>query len=171
MSEETTPNQNPPEEVASVSQESEEASAAAPKDVAAKTTAAPKKEKAPAVENKPFVEFMQQDCLPALKSAFSKQGIEDIELSLEKKKIPIAGFNAAEECWQAIGRWQGGKRQFNLYFPKADINGPKAFSCSDSGAQPSTLEPFLIDERKITLDLLVFGVIQRLNAQKWLARN
>lgn len=173
MSEETTSNQNPPEEVASVSQESEEASAAAPKNAAAKTTAEkpPKKEKAPAVENKPFVDFMQQDCLPALKSAFSKQGIEDIELSLEKKKIPIAGFNAAEECWQAIGRWQGGKRQFNLYFPKADINGPKAFSCSDSGAQPSTLEPFLIDERKITLDLLVFGVIQRLNAQKWLARN
>ncbi|MGB3208973.1 MAG: DUF2996 domain-containing protein, partial [Crinalium sp.] len=37
--------------------------------------------------------------------------------------------------------------------------------------KPSTLEPFLIDERKVTLDLMVFGVIQRLNAQKWLVRN
>ncbi|MDE5116328.1 MAG: DUF2996 domain-containing protein, partial [Trichodesmium sp. St2_bin2_1] len=36
---------------------------------------------------------------------------------------------------------------------------------------PATLEPFLIDERKITLNLLVFGVIQRLNAQKWLSLN
>lgn len=156
--------------------------AAAPKGAAAKKAAKPaaegaaaekppKKEKAPAVEDKPFADFMQQDYLPALKSAFSKQGIEDLELSLEKQKIPVAGFGSAEECWQAIGRWQGGKRQFNLYFPKADINGPRAFSCADSGAKPSTIEPFLIDERKITLDLLVFGVIQRLNAQKWLARN
>ena len=36
---------------------------------------------------------------------------------------------------------------------------------------PATIEPFLLDERKITLDLLVFGVIQRLNAQKWLGGN
>jgi len=27
------------------------------------------------------------------------------------------------------------------------------------------------DERKVTLDLMVFYVIQRLNAQKWLAWN
>jgi len=33
------------------------------------------------------------------------------------------------------------------------------------------LEPFLIDERKVTLDLMVFGVMQRLNGQKWLERN
>jgi len=37
--------------------------------------------------------------------------------------------------------------------------------------KPSTLEPFLIDERKVTLDLMVFGVMQRLNGQKWLERN
>lgn len=204
MSEETTPNQNPPEtppnptageaRTPSVSKEhapstSEpeatdipSANAPDPKAAAAKKAAKPaaegaaaekppKKEKAPAVEDKPFADFMQQDYLPALKSAFSKQGIEDLELSLQKQKIPVAGFGSAEECWQAIGRWQGGKRQFNLYFPKADINGPRAFSCADSGAKPSTIEPFLIDERKITIDLLVFGVIQRLNAQKWLARN
>jgi len=37
--------------------------------------------------------------------------------------------------------------------------------------QGDRLEPFLIDERKAPLDLLVFGVIQRLNAQKWLQAN
>lgn len=132
---------------------------------------APKKEKAPAVEDKPFADFMQQDCLPALKTALNKQGIQDVELSLEKQKLPISGLGSTEECWQVIGRWKGGKRQFNVYFPKADIQGPRAFSCADSGAKPSTIEPFLIDERKITLDLLVFGIVQRLNAQKWLALN
>jgi Protein of unknown function (DUF2996) len=28
-----------------------------------------------------------------------------------------------------------------------------------------------VDERKMTLDLLVFGVIQRINAQKWFGNN
>lgn len=150
--------------------------AAAKKAAAAKPAdgeAAPakaKKEKAPALEDKPFEEFIQQDYLPALKNALAKQGLDDALVSLEKQKIPVAGMSA-EDCWQVIGRWQNGKRQFNLYFPKADINGPRGFSCSDSASKPSTVEPFLIDERKITLDLMVFGVVQRLNAQKWLALN
>lgn len=133
--------------------------------------AAAKKEKAPALEDKPFAEFISQDYLPALKNALAKQGVEDVDLSLQQQKIPVAGFQSDEACWQVIGRWSGGKRQFNVYFPKADINGPRGFSCADSGSKPSTVEPFLIDERKITLDLLVFGVVQRLNAQKWLALN
>ena len=46
------------------------------------------------------------------------------------------------------------------------------FICSaDKFTLISTIEPFLGDERKINLDLLVFGVVQRLNAQKWLTRN
>ncbi|MBD2041475.1 DUF2996 domain-containing protein [Microcoleus sp. FACHB-672] len=132
---------------------------------------AAKKEKAPGVEDKPFADFMHQDCLPALKTALNKQGISDVDISLEKQKYPGSGLGSTEECWQVIGRWKGGKRQFNVYFPKADIQGPRAFSCADSGAKASTIEPFLIDERKVTLDLLVFGVVQRLNAQKWLALN
>jgi hypothetical protein len=64
-----------------------------------------------------------------------------------------------------------GRRQFNIYFPAEDIKGPRAFSCFEGSSQPSTLEPFLIDERKIDLDLLVFYVVQRLNGQKWLGPN
>jgi len=130
-----------------------------------------KKAKPPKVEDKPFADFMHQDYLPALKSALIDQGVEDIEVMLEKQKFPMSGLGSNSECWQVIGRWNQSKRQFNIYFPKADISGPRAFSCSDVGAKPSTLEPFLIDERKITLDLMVFGVIQRLNGQKWLAPN
>ncbi|CEJ42449.1 DUF2996 domain-containing protein [Umezakia ovalisporum] len=131
---------------------------------------AAKKEKPPAVEDKPFVEFMQQDYLPSLQTAIAQQGVPDLQLSFAKQKVPIVGFHSAEECWQVIGSWQNGQRQFNLYFPDENITGRKGFSCNE-GRKPSTLESFLIDERKITLDLLVFGLVQRLNSQKWLGRN
>ncbi|WP_414565826.1 MULTISPECIES: DUF2996 domain-containing protein [unclassified Anabaena] len=131
---------------------------------------AAKKEKPPAVEDKPFVEFMEQHYLPSLQKAIAEQGVQDLNLSFAKQKLPISGFQSAEECWQVIGSWQNGQRQFNLYFPDEDISGKKGFSCNE-GKKPSTLESFLIDERRITLDLLVFGLLQRLNGQKWLGRN
>jgi Protein of unknown function (DUF2996) len=130
-----------------------------------------KKEKAPAVENKPFNEFIQQDYLPSLKQALQKQGIQDIDLAFEKQKIPISGYHQADDCWQVVGHWYAGQYQFRVYFPEEDIQGSRGFSCAPYNARISTLEPFLIDERKVTLDLLVFGVIQRLNAQKWLGKN
>ncbi|MBW4689083.1 MAG: DUF2996 domain-containing protein [Komarekiella atlantica HA4396-MV6] len=146
--------------------------AAAAKDAAGEKPAAKaaKKEKAPTVEDKPFVEFIQQDYLPALQKAIAQQGVQDLEVSFAKQKVPITGFESAEEYWQIIGSWEKGLRQFNLYFPDEDIQGKKGFSCNE-GKKPSTLESFLIDERKITLDLLVFGLVQRLNGQKWLGRN
>lgn len=131
---------------------------------------AAKKEKAPAVEDKPFVEFMQQDYLPALQNAIAKVGVKDVQLSFAKQKVSITGFETAEECWQVLGKLQNGLRQFNLYFLEEDIQGKKAFSCYE-GKKPSTLESFLIDERKITLDLMVYGILQRLNGQKWLGIN
>lgn len=131
---------------------------------------AAKKEKAPAVEDKPFADFVQQDFLPALKTALEKQGATNLELKFAKEKISVSGLNQLPECWQIIGRWQDGKRNFNVYFPEENIQGQRAFSCNE-GSKPSTIEPFLCDERKITLDLLVFGVAQRLTGQKWLERN
>ncbi|QZZ20134.1 DUF2996 domain-containing protein [Leptothermofonsia sichuanensis E412] len=148
-----------------------------PGDVTAEDKPVPKaarKEKPPAVEDKPFADFIQQDYLPALKEGLAKQGIQDVDLSFEKKKISVHGFIDAPECWQVIGQWGSSRkqpRQFNIYFLKEDIQGAKAFSYAESGGQPSTLESFLIDERKVTLPLLVFGALQRLNAQKWLVRN
>jgi hypothetical protein len=135
-----------------------------------KAAAKPKKEKPPALEDKPFVEFMQQDYLPSLKKALEAQGVKELALNFEKQKVSVKGFEQIGDCWQVVGSWRKGQRQFNLYFPEEDIQGKKAFSCNE-GAKPSTLESFLIDERKITLDLLVFGVTQRLNGQKWLALN
>jgi Protein of unknown function (DUF2996) len=145
--------------------------AASPKGEKPAAAKAAKKEKAPSVEDKPFVEFIEQDYLPALQKAIAQKGVQDLQVSFAKQKLPIAGFESAEECWQIIGSWSEiGKRQFNLYFPDEDIQGKKGFSCNE-GKKPSTLESFLIDERKITLDLLVFGLVQRLDGQKWLGRN
>ncbi len=131
---------------------------------------AAKKEKPPALEDKPFVEFVEQYYLPALQKAIAQQGVQDVQLSFAKQKLSIVGFDTSEECWQILGKLQNGLRQFNLYFLDEDIQGKKVFSCNE-GKKPSTLESFLIDERKMTLDLMVYGLVQRLNGQKWLGRN
>ena len=146
-----------------------EASAKADKS-AAKGKAAGKKAKEK-VEDKPFNEFIEEDFTPALKEAFAQQGVEDIELRFVKEPLTISGATSQDECWQMIGKWQEGQRQFNLYFLEEDIKGQKAFSYATSGAKPSTIESFMIDERRVTLDLLVLYVLQRLNGQKWLVRN
>ncbi len=121
--------------------------------------AAPKAKaaKKEALEDKPFPDFISQDYLPALEKAFVAQNVSDIELSFANNQV--------------AGQWLKGQRKFTVYFAQADLNAPRAFSCSTGKAAPSTLEPFLGDERKITLDLLVFGVIQRINAQKWFGSN
>lgn len=156
-----------------VAKKSPPAKAADDKAAAAKAKgdkpAAAKKEKPPAVEDKPFTEFIEQDYLPALQKALAEQGLQGIDLTLKKQKLPVVGYER-DECWQIVGRWQNGSRQFNLYFSDEDISGAKFFSCNE-GSRPSTLEHFLGDERKMTLSLMVYGIMQRLNGQKWLALN
>ncbi|MDJ0744062.1 MAG: DUF2996 domain-containing protein [Xenococcaceae cyanobacterium MO_167.B27] len=133
--------------------------------------AKPKKAKPPKLEDKPFEEFIEQHFTPTLQQAFTDEGIEDMELNFTKQEIPIAGVKSDTEFWQIIGNWQNGKRQFNLYFLEDNISGKKAFSYATNGKQPSTIESFMIDERKVTLDLLVLYTLQRLNGQKWLTGN
>ena len=136
-----------------------------------KPAAKAKKAKPPKVEDKPFTEFMEQHFTPALEEAFKKEGIDDVQLEFTKQGIPIQGADSDEQYWQVIGNWQNGKRQFNLYFIDEDITGQKAFSYSTDGNQPSTVESFMIDERRVTLDLMVLYTIQRLDNQKWLFGN
>jgi hypothetical protein len=129
------------------------------------------KEKPPTVESKPFADFIQQDYLPALTKALADRGVTDFHVALERSKIAVKGFETAPECSQVIGTWNSGKRQFNIYFFEDDIQGQRAVSCVDLGHTASTIESFLVLERKITLDLLVLGLVLRLNSQKWLLRN
>jgi hypothetical protein len=132
---------------------------------------AAKKEKAPALEDKPFTEFIEQDFIPTLSKAITEQGVTDFNLRLERAKPAIVGWESAVECAQVVGNWAGGLKQVKIYFFDDNIQGQRGISCVDRGSKPSTIESFLIDERKITLDLLIFGVLRRLNGQKWLQRN
>lgn len=137
----------------------------------AATAAKAKKAKPPKLEDKPFAEFIQEHYLPSLQEAMSEQGIDDLELTFVQQDIAVKGMGGNQPCWQVVGKWQTGDRQFNIYFPDEDISGQKAFSCATYGNSATLLESFMIDERRVTLELLVLYTIQRLNAQKWLTGN
>ena len=66
--------------------------------------------------------------------------------------------------------FQGGRR-FWVCFSKADINSAKVIALADAGSEPTLLESFLIDEKRMSLPLLVSRLLQRLNGQKWLGGN
>lgn len=133
--------------------------------------AAKKKEKPPKLEDKPFTEFMQQHYLPSLEEALRTEGADDLQLEFAKRKLEVLGFSDPDEYWQVMGQWKDGRKQFNIAFMDEDITGTKVFSYATAGNKPSTIEQFMGDERRITLDLMVLYTLQRLNAQKWLTRN
>ncbi len=146
----------------------------ADKKPAGKKPAAKKKEKPPKLEDKPFNEFMEQHYLPSLKEAMAKEGIEDLNLEFAKRKLEVIGQSADAPYWQVQGQWteEGeGDRKFNIAFIDEDITGQKVFTLASNGKVPSTIEQFMGDERRITLDLMVLYTLQRLNGQKWLTRN
>jgi hypothetical protein len=130
-----------------------------------------KKEKPPAVEDKPFGEFIQQHFLPSLDTALKEQGFKEVTLSFEQSSMQVLGMQDSEQYWQVKGQWPNNGRQFTIAFTKEDIKGPKLFYLADQGTSPSTIEQFMGDERRITLDLMVLYTLQRLNSQKWLTRN
>lgn len=133
---------------------------------------AAKKEKKPTLEDKPFQEFMKDDFTPALQSALASEGVTDITVTFVEQSLPaITGANTNDQCWQIIGDWRSAQRQFSLYFLDNNIQGAKAFAYATAGKKPSTIESFMIDEKKVTLDLMVLYTIQRLNSQKWLTGN
>jgi Protein of unknown function (DUF2996) len=129
-----------------------------------------KKEKPPQVEDKPFNEFIENHFLPDLQTALKENGISDMGLKFIETNVPVKGLES-QICWQVQGSWLNNKRQFILYFIEADINQPKAWSFATDGSPHSTMESFMIDERRVTLPLLIAYVLQRLDAQKWLALN
>jgi hypothetical protein len=131
-----------------------------------------KKEKPPKIEEKPFNEFMEQHFVPELDKALSDGGWGGVQLAFERGPLAVKGADTSEEYWQVYGQRPAmGDRQFHIVFAKEDIKGPKYFYYSDSDSPSSTVEQFMGDERRITLDLMVLYTLQRLNGQKWLTRN
>ena len=171
---EAKPEEKSDKKAASSEDKSEKKSADDKADDKKKAAAKKKKEKPPKVEDKPFNEFMEKHYLPSLKEAMAKEGIDDLNLEFAKRKLEVIGQSGNDDYWQVQGDWEEpgeGQRQFNIAFMEEDIKGQKVFTLTANGAKPSTIEQFMGDERRITLDLMVLYTLQRLNGQKWLTRN
>ncbi|MCP9774408.1 DUF2996 domain-containing protein [Cyanobium sp. WAJ14-Wanaka] len=124
------------------------------------------KVKPPAPEDEPFATFVPELLLPALAKEIQSYGGPAAELSFEQGPMPVVG----SDCWMLKGSLPG-ERRFWLCFTSDNINSAKTVAIAESGSEPSLLESFLIDEKKMSLALLVSRLVQRLNGQKWLGPN
>jgi len=133
-------------------------------DTPAKPITKPKKELP--VEKKPFQEFINIHLIPALIDEINKRGLEIKNINLTNTNRPIAG----DKCW-VINCEIKDTCTFWLSFEKDDISSLKSISLSKPNQQPSIIESFLIDEKRITLKLIISRVLQRLNGQKLIGVN
>ena len=129
-----------------------------------KTTPKPKKELP--IEKKPFQEFINMHLIPALKEEIDQRGLEINNINLENTNRPIAG----DKCW-VINCDIKDTCSFWLSFEKEDITSLKSISLSKPNQKPSIIESFLIEEKRITLKLIISRVLQRLNGQKLIGVN
>ena len=129
-----------------------------------KTTPKPIKELP--IEKKPFQEFINVHLIPALKEEINQRGLEINNINLENTNRPIAG----DKCW-VINCDIKDTCSFWLSFEKEDISSLKSISLSKPNQKPSIIESFLIDEKRITLKLIISRVLQRLNGQKLIGVN
>lgn len=118
------------------------------------------------IEKKPFNEFIEDHLLPSLIKELKERGLEVTNIKLKNTSRPIAG----DKCW-VISCEIKDICNFWLSFEKNDISSPKSISLCKSDQKPSVIESFLIDEKKITLKLIISRILQRLNGQKLLGFN
>lgn len=138
----------------------------APDAKAANVAPSAAKAKPPAPEDQPFAQFVPGVLIPALSKEIASCSDQTVELRFEQGPMPVVGA----PCWMVCGRL-GEDHRFWLCFSGDNINSPKTVALAEAGGNASLLESFLIDEKKITLALLVSRLVQRLNGQKWLGPN
>ena len=124
------------------------------------------KAKPPKPEDKPFPEFIDTLFIPAVEKQLEDNAIKPERLERITESRPVVGG----DCSMVVGVLPGGRR-FWVCFAKENINSPKHIALAEPGSEPTLLESFLIDEKRMTLALLVSRLLQRLNGQKWLGRN
>ena len=122
--------------------------------------------KPPKLEDKPFHEFINNHLIPQLKMAIEKKGTKVSKIILMEGERPVVGG----QCWMLFCEISQ-QRRFWLCFNKEIISSDKTILLAESNSKPSIVESFLIDEKKITLPLLISRVLQRLNGQKWVGAN
>ena len=126
----------------------------------------PKPKKEIPIEKKPFQEFINIHLIPALIQEINQRGLEVNNINLKNTNRPIAG----DKCW-VINCEIKDTCNFWLSFEKDDISSTKSISLSKLSQKPSIIESFLIDEKRITLKLIISRVMQRLNGQKLIGVN
>ena len=122
--------------------------------------------KPPKLEDKPFDEFIIDHLIPGLKKAITDKGSVVNEINFIQGNRPVVGGS----CWMVHCKLED-DRKFWLCFNKKEITSDKTILLAESNSEPSTVESFLIDEKKTTLALLISRVLQRLNGQKWFGSN
>ena len=120
----------------------------------------------PKPEDKPFTNFIQEDLLPSLTKSLTAREQAPISLTLVEGERPVVGGR----CWMVQGELPS-ERRFWLCFEADAITSGKTIALAESGSDPSLLESFLIDEKRINLALLESRLLQRLNGQKWFGGN
>ena len=133
-------------------------------DAPVKPITKPKKELP--IEKKPFQEFINIHLIPALIEEINQRGLEISNINLTNTNRPVAG----DKCW-VINCEIKDICNFWLSFEKDDISSLKSISISKPNQKPSIIESFLIDEKRITLKLIISRVLQRLNGQKLIGVN
>ena len=126
----------------------------------------PKPKKELPIEKKPFQEFINDHLIPSFIEEINLRGLEINEINLQNTNRPIAG----DKCW-VINCEIKDTCNFWLSFEKEDISSLKSISLSKPNQKPSIIESFLIDEKRITLKLIISRVLQRLNGQKLIGVN
>ena len=126
----------------------------------------PKPKKELPIEKKPFQEFVNVHLIPSLIEEINQRGLEINYIDLQNTNRPIAG----DKCW-VINCEIKDTCNFWLSFEKDDISSLKSISLSKPNQTPSIIESFLIDEKRITLKLIISRVLQRLNGQKLIGVN
>lgn len=120
----------------------------------------------PKPEDKPFATFIEENLLPSLSKSLTELQQAPISLVLVEGERPVVGGR----CWMVQGELPAGRR-FWLCFESDAITSGKTIALAESGSDPSLLESFLIDEKRINQALLESRLLQRLNGQKWFGGN
>ncbi|BAT98045.1 hypothetical protein LR48_Vigan707s001400 [Vigna angularis] len=115
--------------------------------------AAPAKKPPAKAPVKPLPQMMEEDVIPSLKDIFEAQeDLSNIELVFKDNRLEGSLLK------------KGNPYSFWAFFPTGLI-GPKGFSLSSYNGGASTVEPFLVDEKKVTAKHIIFWVEKRLAAQ------
>ncbi len=118
------------------------------------------------IEKKPFNEFVNDHLFPSLIKEFGDRGFEVEVINLKNTSRPIAG----DKCWVIYFEIKD-ICNFWLSFERDDITSLKSISLCKTNQKPSVIESFLIDEKRITLKLIISRILQRLNGQKLIGIN